>query len=175
MKSLTDLEAAVRTIPDFPKPGIQFKDLSRIYEDPGLLRTAVERLSRPFQAARITIVVGIEARGFILGPALALRVGAGFTTVRKEGKLPHRTNSVSYGLEYGQDTIEIHADALAPDARVLIYDDVLATGGTASACHELVTKSGAEVVGYSFLMELVALGGRAALPKGPVFRALLSA
>ena len=160
------LEQAVRTIPDFPKPGILFKDITPILADPVLLRQAVEALAEPFLGEGITKVVGIEARGFILGAMLAHRLDAGFVPVRKRGKLPYQTVSEEYALEYGTDVIEMHVDALDPQDRVLIHDDVIATGGTAAACHRLAGHSGAHVVGYAFLMELPFLEGRAVLQDG---------
>lgn len=156
---------AVRTVPDFPKPGIAFRDIMPIIGDPYLIEVAVERLAHPYKDRGVTKVVGIESRGFLLGSLLALRLGVGFVPVRKKGKLPGVLVSMSYELEYGTDTIEIQADALPRGARVLIHDDVLATGGTAAACYELIRKVGAEVVGCCFLMELSYLGGCARLPK----------
>ena len=166
MDIVASLEQAVRTIPDFPKPGIQFKDITPILSDPVLLSQVVEVLAAPFVNHGITKVIGIEARGFILGPMLAQRLGAGFVPVRKRGKLPFEIVSVEYELEYGTDTIEMHVDAIAPHDRVLIHDDLIATGGTAAACYHLAHHSGAEVVGYAFLMELSFLQGRAVLEPG---------
>ncbi len=166
MDIVAELEQAVRTIPDFPKPGIQFKDITPILSDPVLLHQAVEALAAPFRDDGITKVVGIEARGFILGPMLAQFLGAGFVPVRKRGKLPYETVAVEYKLEYGTDVIEMHVDAIEPTDRVLIHDDVIATGGTASACYRLASGFGAEVVGYAFLMELTFLQGRRVLKDG---------
>lgn len=166
MDIVAELEQAVRTIPDFPKPGIQFKDITPILSHPVLLYQAVEALAAPFRDEGITKVVGIEARGFILGAMLAQFLGAGFVPVRKRGKLPYETVAVEYELEYGTDTIEMHVDALEAHDRVLIHDDVIATGGTAAACYRLAHGSGAEVVGYAFLMELGFLEGRRALQEG---------
>ena len=166
MDVVAELEQAVRTIPDFPKPGIQFKDITPILSDPVLLHQAVEALAAPFRDDGITKVVGIEARGFILGPMLAQFLGAGFVPVRKRGKLPYETVAVEYKLEYGTDVIEMHVDAIEPTDRVLIHDDVIATGGTASACYRLASGFGAEVVGYAFLMELTFLQGRRVLKDG---------
>ena len=162
----TALETAVRTIPDFPQAGIQFRDITPILADPDLLEEAVEALAAPFRDEGVTKVVGIEARGFIFGAMLAHRLGAGFVPVRKRGKLPAATVGVDYDLEYGTDRIEMHADGVAPGDRVLIHDDVIATGGTAAACHTLVAQAGAEVLGYAFLLELNFLRGRAALAEG---------
>ncbi len=174
MDIVASLEQAVRTIPDFPKPGIQFKDITPILSDPVLLNQVVEALAAPFVNEGITKVIGIEARGFILGAMLAHRLNAGFVPVRKYGKLPYETVSVEYELEYGTDAIEMHIDAIDPDDRVLIHDDVIATGGTAAACYDLAHHSGAEVVGYAFLMELAFLNGRAVLKEGlPVHSVLM--
>ncbi len=154
------LASAVRNIPDWPKPGVQFKDITPILVDPALMAQAVEALAAPFENEGITKVVAIEARGFILGAALAQHLGAGFVPVRKKGKLPYRTVSASYSLEYGTDTIEMHVDAIAPHDRVLIHDDVIATGGTAVATYQLASQMGADVVGMAFLIELGFLNGR---------------
>ena len=158
------LRSAIRTIPDYPKPGIQFKDITPLLADATLLDLAVDALAAPFRCDTVTKVVGIESRGFILGSLLAQRLGAGFVPVRKKGKLPYHTRTAEYSLEYGIDAIEIHTDAVTRDDCVLVHDDVMATGGTAAACHALVTQAGANVVGYTFLLELAALGGRARLP-----------
>ena len=166
MDIVAQLEQAVRTIPDFPKPGIQFKDITPILGDPVLLRQAVEALGAPYLDDEITKVIGIEARGFILGAMLAQFLGAGFVPVRKRGKLPYKTVAVEYELEYGTDAIEMHVDAIEAHDRVLIHDDVIATGGTAAACYRLTQHSGAEVVGYSFLMEVGFLQGRRVLKDG---------
>lgn len=154
------VEALIRDVPDFPKPGILFKDLTPLLAVPEALRQAVWGISQPFADERIDQVVGIEARGFVFGAPAALALKAGFVPVRKPGKLPHATMSVSYDLEYGTDALEIHADGLRRGDRVLIVDDLLATGGTAAAAIELVEKTGAEVVGISFLVELEFLAGR---------------
>jgi len=166
MDIVAQLEQAVRTIPDFPRPGIQFKDITPILGDPVLLCQAVEALGAPYLDDEITKVIGIEARGFILGAMLAQFLGAGFVPVRKRGKLPYKIVAVEYELEYGADAIEMHVDAIEPHDRVLIHDDVIATGGTAAACYRLAQHSGAEVVGYSFLMELGFLQGRRVLKDG---------
>ena len=154
------LADALRTIPDFPKPGIQFKDITPILSDPTLLDAAVAALADPYVEANITKVVGVEARGFILGPLLAHQLDAGFVPVRKAGKLPHSTFSETYELEYGTDTVEMHADALTDADRVLLHDDVLATGGTAAATVRLIERSNATLHGFSFLIELAFLQGR---------------
>lgn len=167
------LEAALRTVPDFPKPGIAFKDITPVLADPALFSVAVERLKAPYREGAVTHVVGVEARGFWFGAALAERLGAGFVPARKPGKLPAATLREAYALEYGTDAIEIHADALGPGARVLVHDDVIATGGTAAATARLVRRAGAEVVGFSFFVELAFLGGRAHLPEGVPVHAVI--
>lgn len=174
ISSVADLLAAVRTVPDFPSPGIQFKDLTPILADPALFGAALDRLAEPWTGADVTHVVGIEARGFWFGPALAARLGAGFVPVRKPGKLPAATLRAQYALEYGEDTVEVHADAIPPGARVLVHDDVIATGGTAAAACSLVRQSGGTVVGASFVMELLFLDGRRQLPDGLAIDAVLA-
>ena len=154
------LKEAIRTIPDFPKPGIQFKDITPILKDVSLLKAAVEELARPFEAQHITKVVGMESRGFILGAMLSARLGAGFVPVRKKGKLPYRTMQETYELEYGTDVLEMHEDAVEPGDKVLIHDDVIATGGTAKATGNLINRANGTVVGCSFLIELAFLEGR---------------
>ena len=167
------LEAAIRTIPDFPEPGIQFKDITPILADPELFAEAVELLQTPYSSADVTYVVGMEARGFCFGAALAERLGAGFVPARKPGKLPGATISEEYVLEYGSGALEIHNDLLGQGHRVLIHDDVIATGGTAAAVARLVKRTGAEVVGFSFFVELTFLNGREKLPEGVPFRAVI--
>ncbi|HYG67010.1 MAG TPA: adenine phosphoribosyltransferase [Anaeromyxobacteraceae bacterium] len=167
------LAATLRTVPDFPKPGISFKDITPLLADPALFREAVEQLRLPFAGAGVTHVVGVEARGFWFGAALAERLEAGFVPARKPGKLPAATLRERYALEYGTDALEIHADALRPGHRVLLHDDVIATGGTAAAAARLVGRTGAEVAGFSFLVELAFLGGRSRLPGDVPFRAVL--
>jgi adenine phosphoribosyltransferase len=158
-----DLRAYVRDIPDFPREGIVFKDITPLLLHPEALDAAVARLVRFARDLDIDLVVAAEARGFILGGALARGLGAGFVPARKPGKLPAQTVSAEYALEYGLDALEVHADALAGGARVLIHDDLLATGGTAAALCELVAGLGAEIVACAFLVELSFLGGRARL------------
>ncbi len=165
---VVDLRAHVRDIPDFPRPGIVFKDITPLLLDPAALDAAVARLVQFARPLGIELVVAAEARGFILGGALARALGAGFVPARKPGKLPHETVSAEYALEYGIDALEVHADALAGGARVLVHDDLLATGGTAQAVCELVTGLGAEVVACAFLVELSFLGGRERLAPHPV-------
>jgi adenine phosphoribosyltransferase len=163
---LERLEKAVRTVEDFPTPGISFKDITPILGDAELLRLAVNALVDPFRSENITKVVGIEARGFILGAMIADELGAGFVPVRKKGKLPYTTIRETYELEYGVDTIEMHIDAISEHDLVLIHDDVIATGGTAAATNRLVELSLGRVAGYAFLVELDALRGRDLLEDG---------
>jgi adenine phosphoribosyltransferase len=158
-----DLRAHIRDIPDFPKPGIVFKDITPLLLDSGALDAAIEALAGSAAPLRPDFVLAAEARGFILGAALARQLNAGFIPARKPGKLPHETVSAEYTLEYGVDVLEMHADALAGGARVLIHDDLLATGGTARALCDLVEKLGAHVVGCAFLVELTFLPGRSKL------------
>jgi adenine phosphoribosyltransferase len=155
-----DLRALVRDIPDFPEPGIVFKDITPLRASPAGLAEAVSGLVGYGRPLRVDCVVAAEARGFLLGPALALALGAGFVLARKPGKLPYDTVSAEYLLEYGTDQLELHSDAVARGARVLVHDDLLATGGTARALCELVEQLGGEVVGCGFLIELVFLDGR---------------
>jgi adenine phosphoribosyltransferase len=158
-----DLESYIRDIPDFPKEGVVFKDITPLLASPEAFAEAIDRLAEPYMDAGVTRVMGAEARGFILGGALACRMGAGFVPARKPGKLPWATTSVEYELEYGTDSLEMHVDAMGPGDVVLIVDDVLATGGTAGAKADLVMRSGAEVAGFAFLMELDFLHGRGKL------------
>ena len=160
------LRAAVRNIPDFPSPGIQFKDITPILSSRDLLKQSVEALAEPYLDAGITKVLGIEARGFILGSMLAHRLDAGFIPVRKKGKLPYEIVTSEYNLEYGTDCIEMHVDALGEADTVLIHDDVIATGGTAAAAGRLVREMGARIAGFSFLIELGFLSGRKELEQG---------
>ncbi len=159
-----DLRRFIRDVPDFPKKGIVFKDITPLLQDRQALRQALHALADHFKGRDISKVVGIESRGYIFAPAIALSLGAGFVPVRKPGKLPWKTASEEYSLEYGSDRLEIHVDALAPGERVLIVDDLLATGGTASATRRLAERLGAEVVGAGFLVELQVLEGRGRLP-----------
>lgn len=170
----SEIRAALRTIPDFPKPGIQFKDITPVLRDPRLFRGAVDLLARHFKGRRVTAIVAIESRGFLFGAALADRLGIGLVPVRKKGKLPYRTIEERYALEYGEAVLEMHDDALTRTDRVVIVDDVLATGGTAAAAARLVTRSGAKVSSFEFLVELPALGGRKKL-KGRAVHAVLKA
>jgi len=154
------LKSRIRSVPDFPKSGILFYDITTLLRDPVGFKAALDGLSTPYQDQGISLVVGIESRGFILGAAVADRLGAGFCPIRKPGKLPAKTIKEAFQLEYGTDAIEIHADAIEPGQRVLIVDDVLATGGTASAAARLVTRLGGQLHGLAFLIELIALNGR---------------
>ncbi len=156
-----DLQAHLRDVADFPSPGIAFKDVTPLLADPAAFAEAIARLVAPFRDAGVDVVAGIEARGFVFGSAAALALGCGFVPLRKPGKLPAATLGVDYALEYGSDRIEVHADAFAGRGRVLIVDDVLATGGTLAAAVRLVEDAGGTVVGGAVLVELDALGGRA--------------
>jgi adenine phosphoribosyltransferase len=158
------VRARVRDVSDFPRAGILFKDITPVLADAELFAAATAAMAAPFEGQGVTHVVAVESRGFIFGGPVALRLGSGFVPVRKRGKLPSRTESVEYALEYGVDVLEIHADAIAPGARVLVVDDVLATGGTAAATCRLLDRLGGDVVGCSFLVALSFLGGEAALP-----------
>jgi adenine phosphoribosyltransferase len=163
-----DLRRFIRDIPDFPKQGIVFKDITPLLLDPRALDAAVRGLRRYAAPLEVDLVVAAEARGFILGAALAREIGAGFVPARKPGKLPYETVSAEYALEYGIDALEVHADALAGGKRVLVHDDLLATGGTARAVCDLVSSLGAQIVACAFLIELSFLGGRSRLAPHPV-------
>jgi adenine phosphoribosyltransferase len=156
----TRVQQTLRAIPDYPKPGILFQDITPVLRDGGLLQDVVREMSRPFRDAAVTHVLGIEARGFILGGAVATTLGAGFVPARKPGKLPWERATEVYDLEYGSDSLEAHRDAVGPGNRVLIVDDVLATGGTARAAGQLVRGLGADLVGWTFLLEIQSLRGR---------------
>lgn len=158
-----DLCRLIRSVPDFPKPGIVFRDITPLLADPAGLDQAVAQLAEPYHDRKVDLVVGIESRGFIFGAAVARQLGVGFVPIRKPGKLPAATTKVSYELEYGSDSIEIHTDAISPGQRVLLIDDLLATGGTMAAACQLVTGLGAEIVAIAFLIELSFLNGRAKL------------
>lgn len=164
MTTLSDaIHARLRDVPDFPRPGVLFKDLTPLLADPELFPRVIHALAAPWRTTPVRKVVGVEARGFLFGAPLALALGCGFVPVRKPGKLPARVVTESYGLEYGKDTLELHEDALGPGDRVVVVDDVLATGGTALAAARLVMRLGAEVAGFSFVLTLGALGGEARL------------
>jgi adenine phosphoribosyltransferase len=157
---MLDLNAYIRDIPDFPKPGIMFKDISPLLKDAQAFKAAIDRLVDHYRALEIDYVVGIESRGFLVGAPLAYHLGKGFIPIRKPGKLPAETISYEYDLEYGRDRLEMHKGVLPAGARVLVVDDVLATGGTAAACMKLIEAGGGHVVGASFLVEIAPLGGR---------------
>ena len=161
------VHSSLRAIPDYPKPGILFQDITPVLRDGRLLGEVIQEMGRPFRNAGITHVLGIEARGFIRGGALATALGAGFAPARKPGKLPWDRTTETYDLEYGSDSLEAHRDAFHPGERVLVVDDVLATGGTARAAGQLVRSLGAHLVGWSFLLEIDGLNGRARLEGAP--------
>ena len=167
-KIIEELRNSIRNIPDFPKPGILFRDITTLLKDAGKFKAAVEIITQRYKDKKIDKVVAIEARGFIFGGVIAYKLGAGFVPVRKKGKLPAKTIKVSYDLEYGTDTLAIHCDAISAQEKVLIVDDLLATGGTAEAVCQLIEKSGAEIVGIEFLIELTDLQGREKLTKYPI-------
>ena len=158
------LQKLIREIPDFPKPGVLFRDITPLLADPQGLALSIELLANPFRGKGIDVVVGAESRGFIFGTAVACAISAGFQVVRKPKKLPFKVVSMSYDLEYGTDTLEMHADAILPGQRVLIVDDVLATGGTMKACVDLVRQLGGEVAGIAVMIELAFLKGRSKIP-----------
>lgn len=158
-----DIKAYIRTIPDYPKPGIQFRDITTLLNDPVGFREAVDAMVKVHNGDKVDHIAGIEARGFILGGAMAHQMSAGFVPIRKKGKLPGETIEEDYALEYGTDTIELHVDAIEPGEKVLLVDDLLATGGTASAAIRLLERAGADVVACSFVVDLPDLGGRAVL------------
>lgn len=155
-----DLKSHIRDIPDFPKEGIIFKDITTLLKDKNAFKKSIDVLAQKFRKEKIDYIVGVEARGFIFGAALAYKLNVGFIPVRKKGKLPHKTRSVTYELEYGEDTLEIHEDAIAPKSRVLVVDDLLATGGTISAVCELVRQQKAVIAGVAFIVELKFLKGK---------------
>lgn len=159
-QGMKELRSLIREVPDFPQKGILFRDITPLLGDAGGLQAAVEALAAPFTGGAVDYVAGIEARGFLLGPAVATRLGAGFVPIRKQGKLPRAAVGEEYQLEYGHAVIEAHRDALGPGDGVLVLDDVLATGGTAGAACRLVESLGARVVGLAFLVEILPLGGR---------------
>ena len=166
--TLANIERAIRNVPDFPKPGIQFKDITPVLADARLFSGSVDLLTQNFQPGMVDAIVGIDARGFIFAAAAALKLNAGFVPVRKKGKLPYKTHEQSYDLEYGTNTIAIHVDALKPGSRVLLIDDLLATGGTAAAADALVKRVGGRILEISFLIELGFLKGREKLKDYPV-------
>ena len=163
-----EIEHAIRNIPDFPKPGIQFKDITPVLADARLFAGSIDLMTQKFKPGTVDAVVGIDARGFIFAAAAAVKLGAGFVPIRKKGKLPYQTHEQGYDLEYGTATVAVHVDALKPGSRVLLLDDLLATGGTAAAAAALVQKLGAQILEISFLIELGFLGGRQKLSQYPV-------
>ena len=167
-----DLKQHIRHVQDFPKPGILFYDITTLLRNPAGLKTTIDLLSTPYMGQGIDVVVGIESRGFILGAAVAERIGAGFIPIRKSGKLPAKALKEAYALEYGMDALEIHADAIDEGQRVLIVDDVLATGGTAAAAAELVKRLGGDLHGLAFLIELLLLNGKTKLTVEKVYSVL---
>src|SRR6478752_6087788 len=157
---LTDLKASIRSVPDYPKPGVVFRDITTLLGDARAFRRSVDELVHPFAGGRVDKVAGIEARGFILGGAVAHQLSAGFVPIRKKGKLPHETVRIAYSLEYGVDEMEMHRDAVQPGEKVILVDDLIATGGTAVGATQLLRQIGAEVVGACFVIDLPDLGGR---------------
>ena len=172
MPNTTDVQLRdfIREIPDFPKPGIVFRDITPLLASPDAFAVAIHQMSEYYRDKEVDVVIAAEARGFIFATPLAMELGVGFVPVRKPGKLPCDTHAFHYELEYGQDALEIHVDGIEPGQRILIVDDLLATGGTVEACCKLVEKSGAEVVGCVFLIELTDLGGAARIAPRDVFR-----
>ncbi len=160
MENIDQLTRAIRDVRDFPKPGITFKDITPVLADPDLFSLALDALAATVRGEKIDKIVGIDARGFIFGAAIADRLGAGFIPMRKKGKLPSRTNSCAYSLEYGEAIIEVHSDAFAPGEKLFLVDDLLATGGTAAAAVQLIKELGGDLVAVSFLIELAFLNGR---------------
>ncbi len=163
-----DLKPLIRDIPDFPKPGIIYRDITTLLQDSAGLCYVIDHFTNHFSQQKIDYVIGIESRGFIFGAPIAYKLGAGFVPVRKAGKLPAEIHSIEYDLEYGSDRLEIHQNAIKPESRVLIVDDLIATGGTAAATAELLEKLGCELIGFAFIIELLALEGRSRLPKAPI-------
>ena len=170
--SVAAIQNAIRNIPDFPKPGIQFKDITPVLGDPKLFATSIDLLTSSFKPGEVDFVVGIDARGFIFAGAAALRWGAGFVPIRKKGKLPFSTHEESYELEYGSNVLAIHIDAIKPGSRVVLVDDLLATGGTAGAAASLIQKVGGKLLEVTFLIELTFLNGRDRL-KGATVRSVV--
>jgi len=163
-----DIKTLIRDIPDFPKPGITYRDITTLLQNPDGLSYVIDHFSDHFSNKKIDFVIGIESRGFIFGAPIAYKLGAGFIPVRKAGKLPGEIHSIEYELEYGSDTLEIHQDSLQANSRILIVDDLIATGGTAAATAELINKLGCNLIGFAFIIELLALKGRTKLPNAPI-------
>ena len=170
--TLLEIQDSIRTIPDYPRPGVQFRDITTLLGNARTFRRVIDELVEPWSVAKVDRVAGIEARGFIFAPALAYRLNAGFVPIRKPKKLPAKTMSVTYQLEYATDSLEIHADAIKPGQHVLLCDDLLATGGTAAAAVNLIRQLGGEITGAAFAVELNFLNGRAKLPGTDVFSLL---
>ncbi len=171
---LKQLERLITDVPDWPKPGIVFKDITPLLADPQGLALAVELMANAYRGTGVEVVAGAESRGFIFGTAVAQALSAGFVPIRKPGKLPRETHAITYDLEYGQDTLEVHADAVKPGQRVLMVDDLLATGGTMKACCDLIDQLGGEIVGVTVLIELTFLAGRSKLTPYDEVHAVLS-
>ncbi len=169
LSSIQRIYQALRTITDFPRPGIQFIDITPVLQEGQLFRLSVNLFLERFYKKRLDAIVGIEARGFILGGAIACQLGIGFVPIRKKGKLPYKTKSITYKLEYGQGTLEVHEDAIKPGQRIALVDDLLATGGTAAAATTLVEQLGGEIIDVAFLVELAYLGGYQKLKKYPLY------
>lgn len=167
--NVNELKKSIRAIPDFPKHGILFRDITTLLKDKKALNSVINLFAEKYKNKKIDYVVAVESRGFIFGGALSYKLGCGFIPVRKKGKLPYRTHSVTYELEYGTDTLEIHQDAFGPGVRVLITDDLLATGGTVKAVSDLVAQMSGKIIGVCFLIELAALAGREKLKGLPIF------
>lgn len=164
----SEIEKAIRNVPDFPKPGIQFKDITPVLKDPTLFQEIIHWMAQPYRGTPLDAVVGIDARGFIFGAGVALELGVGFVPIRKKGKLPYQTHEVRYDLEYGSNSIAIHTDAIRPGGKVIVIDDLLATGGTAAASIRLLHKVQAEVLEVCFFVELAFLNGKEAMGDVPV-------
>jgi len=169
MSTLNKLSCSIRDVPDFPKKGIIFKDITTLLQDPKMFKKAIDAIYKNYKNKKVDCVACVEARGFIFGAVLAYKLNAGLILVRKKGKLPYKTHSITYALEYGKDTLEIHQDAVKPKARVLVVDDLLATGGTITAVCRLIQKQKANIVGVAFLIELKFLSGREKLKKYPIY------
>jgi len=167
-----DLKSYIRNIPDFPKPGVLFRDITTLLQDAAAFKESIDQLAHHFKDQGVKKVIGIESRGFLAATPVAYLLGAGFVPVRKKGKLPHKTAAVSYALEYGEDTLEMHLDGILKGEKTIIVDDLLATGGTAKATCDLVKKNGGEIVGLGFLIELKDLKGREKLPNLNIFSLL---
>lgn len=166
---MLDLKTFIRDVPDFPKPGITFKDIAPLLADHAAFEATIDGLAAEFKGKGIEVIAAAEARGFLFAPPLAMKLGVGVVPVRKPGKLPFETHSYQYDLEYGTDTLEIHTDAIQPGQKVLVVDDLLATGGTVSACCKLIEQCGGEIVGCGFVIHLAFLDGQKMLEKYPVF------